>query len=94
MIFGLIDLIASIVLQPDGKILIGGNFTSYNGLNQNRLIRLNSDGSVDNSFSIGSGFDNAVSIISLLPNGKIMATGDFFNYNQSSARQQAVKDLF
>ena len=32
-------------IQIDGKILVGGSFTSYNGTNYNRLIRLNSDGS-------------------------------------------------
>nr|WP_315248875.1 delta-60 repeat domain-containing protein [uncultured Flavobacterium sp.] len=39
--------IYSSYIQSDGKIIIGGNFTSYNGENAGRLIRLNSDGSHD-----------------------------------------------
>jgi hypothetical protein len=35
--------------------LVGGLFTSYNGTTSNRIIRLNSDGSVDSSFNIGTG---------------------------------------
>ena len=35
------------MLQSDGKILVGGGFTSYNGETSNRIIRLNSDGSND-----------------------------------------------
>ncbi|HRN46220.1 MAG TPA: delta-60 repeat domain-containing protein, partial [Flavobacterium sp.] len=38
------------LLQPDGKIIVGGAFTSFNGSTANRLIRLNPDGSRDASF--------------------------------------------
>lgn len=40
-----------IELQADGKILVGGHFRKWNGVNTARIIRLNSDGSVDNTFS-------------------------------------------
>lgn len=40
----------SIKVQPDGKIVVGGNFTSYNGFTYNNIIRLNADGSIDTSF--------------------------------------------
>jgi hypothetical protein len=43
--------------------LVGGDFTSYNGTSVNRVIRLNTDGSVDNTFSIGTGFNNYISDI-------------------------------
>lgn len=39
-------------VQSDGKVIVGGNFTSYNGINKQKLIRLNSDGSIDSNFSI------------------------------------------
>jgi hypothetical protein len=32
--------VETIALQPDGKIIIGGNFTSYNGRGRNRITRL------------------------------------------------------
>lgn len=41
--------------QTDGKLLVGGNFNTYNGLSENNLIRLNLDGSKDTSFNLGTG---------------------------------------
>jgi hypothetical protein len=46
----------SILQQPDGKIISTGFFTSYSGVSKNRIVRLNVDGSIDNTFNIGSGF--------------------------------------
>lgn len=69
--------IRSLVLQPDGKILIGGDFTSYNGVARNRIARLNSDGSLDTSFNPGSGADSFISAIALQGDGKILAGGNF-----------------
>jgi uncharacterized delta-60 repeat protein len=40
-----------IELQADGKILVGGNFRKWNGVNHSRIVRLNSDGSLDGTFS-------------------------------------------
>ena len=73
-----------LVYQPDGKILVGGSFSTFNGATQNRLIRLNQDGSKDNSFDIGSGFDNDVSALLLLSDGKIVVGGRFTNFNGNS----------
>ncbi|HPI53921.1 MAG TPA: delta-60 repeat domain-containing protein, partial [Chitinophagaceae bacterium] len=50
----------TVVLQPDGKMLIGGGLSSYNGVSRNRIARLNSDGSIDASFDPGSGAMSAV----------------------------------
>jgi uncharacterized delta-60 repeat protein len=73
--------VKTIALQSDGKLLIGGIFTSYNGLTSNKIIRLNSDGSKDNSFVIGSGFNNDVYSIILQSDGKILVGGKFTSYN-------------
>ena len=37
----------------------------YNGNVQNRLVRLNMDGSLDTSFNIGTGFNNVVWVINI-----------------------------
>jgi uncharacterized delta-60 repeat protein len=44
------NAVRSLVLQPDGKILIGGDFFNYNGTPRNCMARLNADGSLDTSF--------------------------------------------
>jgi uncharacterized delta-60 repeat protein len=73
--------IRSVALQPDGKIIIGGDFFSYNGTSRNRIARLNSDGSLDMSFNPGAGANATVWRITLQPDGKIIIGGDFTNYN-------------
>ncbi|XDZ57475.1 T9SS type A sorting domain-containing protein [Flavobacterium tructae] len=70
----------SIVVQTDGKIIVGGKFSYFQGANQNYIIRLNADGSKDNSFKIGSGFGNSVLSIALPKDGKIIVGGSFYSY--------------
>jgi hypothetical protein len=41
----------SITIQDDGKIICTGFFTSFDGVPQNRVTRLNADGSIDLAFS-------------------------------------------
>ena len=77
-------------IQPDGKILVGGNFTQYNGTARNRIVRLNTDGSLDTTFSIGSGFNQSVWSIVLQPDGKIIVGGNFTLYSGSS-RSKVVR---
>lgn len=79
--------LTSIVQQTDGKILVGGNFTTYNGVSSNRIIRLNTNGSIDNSFQIGSGFDNIIYDIAVQSDNKILVGGNFMNYNGTSAKR-------
>lgn len=78
---GLNVSVHSIALQPDGKILAGGDFTTFNGTTQNRLVRLNSDGSLDTSFNIGTGFNYGVTSITLQPDGKILVGGYLTTFN-------------
>ena len=64
------------------KIYVAGNFTTYNGSTQNRLIRLNLDGTKDTSFNIGTGFNNAIYGFNIdTINQKIYAGGNFTTYN-------------
>ena len=55
----------SVKVQTNGKIIVGGEFTLYNGTSINRIVRLNSDGSIDNTFNIGTGFAGTPTTISL-----------------------------
>src|SRR5690606_12298807 len=73
--------VKTITVQPDGKILMGGGFTQYNGFSKNRLIRLFPDGSVDESFNIGSGPAGIVNQIKVLEDGKSLIGGAFSRYN-------------
>ncbi len=70
-----------VVRQPDGKLIIGGDFIQFNGQTKNRLARLNADGSTDATFNTGTGFNGSVYAICLQPDGKILMGGTFFTYN-------------
>lgn len=78
---GLSSNVSTIAIQPDGKILIGGQFTSYNGTTCNRIARLNPNGTIDTSFHIGTGANSYVEEIALQTDGKILIAGSFTNYN-------------
>jgi uncharacterized delta-60 repeat protein len=76
-------------IQPDQKIVIGGNFTAYNGVSRVRIARLNTDGSLDTTFNPGTGFDFTVSAVSVQADGKIIVGGDFLTFNGVPAKRMA-----
>ncbi len=68
--------VKAIVIQPDGKALIGGNFTTVNSQPCHSVCRLNADGSVDSAF-IDPIANSGVNAIALQPDGKILVGGAF-----------------
>ena len=88
------DFIASLALYPVtstnfGKLLIAGNFTSFNGTNRFRIARLNYDGSLDTSFTPGLGANGMVWSIALLPNDQVVMGGQFTSYNGTNINEVA-----
>lgn len=79
-------LIQAIAIQADGKIIIGGGFTSYNGTAINRIARLNTDGTLDVTFNPGTGAESFVNTINLQGDGKIIIAGNFITYNGTATR--------
>ena len=73
--------INSLAVQNDGKILIAGNFTTYNGTPINRMARLNQDGTLDATFNIGAGFNTETKRIAIQADGKILVAGSFSTFN-------------
>jgi uncharacterized delta-60 repeat protein len=73
--------ISAVALQPDGKVLIGGDFTTVNGTNRNRIARLDADGGLDVSFDPGTGADGVVRALALQPDGNVLLSGDFTSVN-------------
>ena len=78
-----------VVVQPDGKILIGGDFTtlSPNGgaaVTRNHIARLNPDGTLDTAFNPNA--NNVVFAIAVQADGKILAGGDFTQHRRTDAQ--------
>ena len=83
-------LVTSIALQPDGKILLGGKFTAFNGTGLNYLARLTPTGGVDPNFTPGTGPSGVVYSIAVHPTtGRITLGGDFATFNGFSRNRFA-----
>src|SRR5437667_5149455 len=72
--------VRAVVVQSDGKILVGGDFTtlSPNGgatVTRNRIARLNPDGTLDTAFNPNS--NDTVYSMALQADGKILVGGNF-----------------
>jgi uncharacterized delta-60 repeat protein len=77
------DGINSLIVDEDDKIIIAGTFTSFSGIPLNRIARLNSDGTDDASFNIGSGFPPGSVNYLTLTNNKYLCSGNFSGYNDN-----------
>jgi len=71
----------AIAVQNDGKIIIGGEFNQINGVSRNRIARLNSNGTLDESFNPAAGFNSEVKAVTIQPDGKILVGGIFTVYD-------------
>ena len=77
---GFNGLVSTVVPQPDGRFIVGGNFTQYNGVTANRIARLNADGTLDTTFAPGAAFNGAVNAIVQLADGSLVVGGAFTTY--------------
>lgn len=77
-------IVYALALQTDGKILAGGDFTQFNGVNASYIIRLNADGTRDTSFTASvNGYVNAIAVQS---DGKIVIGGGFTTLNSAAVK--------
>ncbi|HEX8196566.1 MAG TPA: FG-GAP-like repeat-containing protein [Pyrinomonadaceae bacterium] len=80
---------------PDGKILVGGRFNSYNGAATGSVVRVNADGSLDTTF-IGGAIEGTtksqvigVAALAIQPDGKILVGGAFQVNGETATRTLA-----
>ncbi len=85
--FGADGTVKIFATQPDGKIIIGGAFASYNMAGRSRIARLTVNGELDNTFTVGTGLNNDVNDIAIQTNGNIIAVGNFTNYNTTNVNR-------
>jgi len=67
-------------LQPDGKLLIGGDFASVGGVTRRGIARLQPDGTLDETFNLGHGLEEesaAVFDLALQGDGRVVIGGNF-----------------
>lgn len=80
------EVVNTVVIQPDGKLLVGGPFATVNGKSQRGLARFQADGKMDQGFEIGEGFSMAspetyasdmISTVALQSSGDVLVGGAF-----------------
>ncbi|SFC55613.1 delta-60 repeat domain-containing protein/Por secretion system C-terminal sorting domain-containing protein [Flexibacter flexilis DSM 6793] len=75
------EQVNAIAELSDGKYIIIGKFTQYDGIARNGVARLNADGTLDQNFTVGTGANAEVKCVLVQPDGKILIGGFFTQYN-------------
>ena len=73
--------VRSLALQADGRLMVGGAFTNFANSNLNFAARLRANGTVDPTFTPGTGPNGLVSRIGVSADGHISLAGAFTRYN-------------
>jgi uncharacterized delta-60 repeat protein/uncharacterized repeat protein (TIGR01451 family) len=77
-------------VQADGKILLGGVFSSVNGTARSQMARLNSDGSLDTGFDPNA--NNQVLSVAVQADGKILLGGIFTKLQPNGAATPTTRN--
>lgn len=85
--------VTTVLLQPDGKMLVSGEFTSYQDEPVPSLVRINPDGSRDTSFNPQGISENRTRVFTLQEDGKILvnAGNDFFRLHPDGSKDESFK---
>jgi uncharacterized delta-60 repeat protein len=76
--------INTLAVQPDGRVLVGGLFQTFQGTNLSGLARVNPDGTLDTNFYAYVGASDFVETLVVQPDGKILVGGGFYTLNGQS----------
>lgn len=88
-------------IQPDGKYIVGGDFSSFNGVKRGKIARLNSNGLLDTSFNVFTQYNtygiydgygsSPINDIIIQPDGKIITAGPGLWSGGSKFRRDIVR---
>lgn len=70
------DEVKALVIQPDGKVLVGGLFQQFAGADRKGLARINADGSLDSGYAPVAYPILAVYAVVRQPDGRVLVGGD------------------
>ncbi len=74
-------IVSALALFPNGKILLAKLTSSSSQINRYEVLRLNSDGSLDNTLNAGTGASDRINSILVSSAGKIFIGGKFTEFN-------------
>ncbi len=90
---GASGLVNGAIIQADGTIIVYGGFNFFNAQARAKIIRLNADGSIDTAYAATTAINSDIRDAELLPTGKLLIVGVFFEINGVSRRSVAQLDV-
>ncbi len=79
-------LVNKVNIQSNGKIILSGDFQLFNSQSKKRIVRLESNGNIDNTFQSGIGVEGPVRASALQPDDKLIIGGLFNSYNTTTIK--------
>lgn len=80
----------ALAAETDNQVVIGGDFTSVDGVARNRIARVNSNGKLDAQFDPGAGADGLVESVEVMSDGRILVGGFFTKINEIGRTNVAI----
>jgi len=81
--------VSSMAVQSDGRVLIGGYFTSVNGTARRRIARVNADGTLDTGFDPNA--NGSIACVAVQADGKILLGGWFTTLQPNGAASATLR---
>lgn len=86
---GIDGVVRTMKVDSQGRIYIGGDFLTVDGVTRNRIARLNPDGTLDETFNPGTGANQNVNKLEIDSNGKVVIVGNFTTVNGTNRSRVA-----
>ncbi len=77
-------------MQSDGKLVVVGNFSNYNGEAVNKIARINLDGTLDKTLNTGTGPSGQIYSVQPYGSNKLIISGEFLTFNTKSVARVAI----
>jgi uncharacterized delta-60 repeat protein len=74
-------IVSKLLPLPDGKLIVMGSFTNVGTISRKYLLRLNSDGTLDESFDASNALPSQPAAVAALPDGRLLVLGPGTDYN-------------
>ena len=84
--FGSQGAVRAVAIDSSNRLVVAGGFTSFNGTDAGRILRLLENGAVDPDFDAGSGANGEIKAIEILPDQRILLGGQFTSFDGTATR--------
>ena len=82
-------IVKKLIVNSSNKVIVIGDFTSYQGTSANGIVQLTATATIDSTFVYGTGFNNisTVNDIVLDEVGEVYVAGGFTSYNSNTVNR-------